>query len=109
MSVFDGLSKSKLYREREFLCRLPANEIFDGISSTVPVLIQGAIDLFAEGDFGIKIIDYKYSAKSDEELVLKYSRQLELYRKAAAKITGTDPEKIGAVIVNIYRKSLIVL
>ncbi len=107
--VFSTLAGAKLYREREFLCRLPANEILQGVTVADYVLVQGAIDLFAEGDFGYKIVDYKYSRKTDEELIKKYSAQLSLYRKAAAKITGADEKKISAVIVNIFKKTQIEL
>jgi len=104
MPVFSDLGEAKLYREREFLCRLPANEILKGVTAADFVLVQGAIDLFAEGDFGYRIIDYKYSHKSDEELIKKYSAQLNLYRKAASRITGADEKNISAVLVNIRAK-----
>ena len=101
MPAFSDLVGAKLMREQEFLCRLPANELFD-TKATDPVLIQGAIDLYAEGGFGVKIIDYKYSHKSDEELIRTYSKQLDLYKKAVATITGE--EKIEKIIINIHLK-----
>lgn len=104
MPVFDDLQGARLFREREFLCRMRACDILPHVEATDFVLVQGAIDLLACGDFGIKIIDYKYSRKSDEELVASYSAQLNLYKKAAALITGNSEEKISCVIVNIFKR-----
>ncbi len=104
MPVFADLHGATLYREREFLCRIPASEILEGVKANDPVLIQGAIDLLAEGEFGVKIIDYKYSVKDNAALKNTYERQLALYRKAAAKITGVDEKNICCTLVNIYRR-----
>ena len=108
MPAFDGLENMRVYREREFLCRLPAKEILD-TDSNDEVLVQGAIDLLAETKDGYKIIDYKYSGKSDLYLAEHYSAQLNLYRKAVAKITHTDINTVSAVIVNLLHKRQIVL
>ncbi len=104
--VFSQLRDATLYREREFLCRLPANEILE-TSATDGVLLQGAIDLLARTDGGYKIIDYKYSHKSAEQLKETYFKQLALYKKAVALITGTDADCIQTIIVNIFRKEQI--
>ena len=104
--IFSKLGGAKLYREQEFLCRLPANEIMDTAASD-GVLIQGAIDLLAKTDSGYKIIDYKYSHKDAQKLIETYRKQLALYKKAVALITRTDEEKIETIIVNIFRKEQI--
>ena len=104
MPVFENLGEAVLYREQEFLCRLPANEILPEVTASDGVLVQGAIDLLARGDFGVKIIDYKYSHKTDEQLVATYARQLDLYKKAVSVITGTAAEKISCTIINIFKK-----
>lgn len=109
MPVFENLDDAVLYREQEFLCRLPANEILPNVTASDGVLVQGAIDLLARGDFGVKIIDYKYSRKSDEQLVASYARQLDLYKKAVSVITGTAEEKISCTIINIFKKRCIYL
>ncbi|MDE7330442.1 MAG: UvrD-helicase domain-containing protein, partial [Clostridia bacterium] len=103
MPVFSGLEGCELYREQEFLCRIPANEILS-VSATDPVLVQGAIDLLAVGNGGVRIIDYKYSNKSDEQLVQTYFKQLNLYKKAVAAIMKIEESTISAVIVNIHLK-----
>lgn len=104
--VFSSLAGAQLFREQEFLCRLPANEVLP-TTATDGVLLQGAIDLLAKTDAGYKIIDYKYSRKNGGQLIKTYSKQLALYKKAVALITGTPPEKIDTVIINIFLKEQI--
>lgn len=101
MPVFADLGGAQLFREQEFLCRLPANEIIE-TSASDGILVQGAIDLLARGKFGWRIIDYKYSGKSDGQLIETYSRQLGLYKKATALITGDSEDSVSATIVNIF-------
>ncbi len=104
--IFSTLGKAELFREQEFLCMLPANEILNTRSHD-GVLVQGAIDLLAKTGDGYKVIDYKYSHKNDEEIIATYSEQLALYKKAVSLITHTPPDRIETVIVNIFRKSQI--
>ncbi|MDE6598279.1 MAG: UvrD-helicase domain-containing protein [Clostridia bacterium] len=108
MPVFDEVAGARLFREQEFLCRLPANEILDS-SACDEILVQGAIDLLAETRGGFRIIDYKYSHKDDEALIKTYSRQLALYKKAVALIMHVDEASIKCAIVNIFLKRQIVL
>lgn len=104
MPVFSSLGGATLYREREFLCKLPANAFTD-TDAEDGVLVQGVIDLLAVGSFGTAIIDYKYSHKSDEEIVKTYSPQLKLYKKVVATVLKIDESTIRTTIVNIYRRS----
>lgn len=106
LPVFSSLGGAELFREQEFLCMLPANEIMD-TAAPDKVLIQGAIDLLARTDSGYKIIDYKYSHKNAEQLISTYSKQLALYKKAVSVITGADESKIQTAIVNIFLKEQI--
>lgn len=103
MPVFDAIRGATLYREREFLCRIKACEILETDAEDY-VLVQGAIDLLADGEDGVKIIDYKYSHKSDGQLIKTYSPQLALYKKATATILGCDPAKISTTIINIHTR-----
>lgn len=103
MPVFADLNGATLYREQEFLCRLKANEILKTEAEDY-VLVQGAIDLLAVGDFGVKIIDYKYSMKSDAQLIDTYTAQLDLYKKATAAILRCSPDKISRTIINIHAR-----
>lgn len=108
MSVFKGLEGATCYREREFLCRIPANEIFP-TDADDGILIQGAIDLLAFTKNGCKIIDYKYSSNNDEYLKREYRLQLKTYKKAVSLICGIDEKTVSTVIVNIKRGSEIIL
>lgn len=109
MPVFAEIGKAELYREQEFLCRLPANEVLPKTTAEDFVLLQGAIDLLAVCGDEIKIIDYKFSGKTDEGLKATYARQIELYKKAAAVIFDKDPQDISGCIVNIYRRRYIAM
>jgi ATP-dependent helicase/nuclease subunit A len=106
MPIFERVAGCKLLREQEFLCRLPANKIFD-TSAEDGVLVQGAIDLLALSEDEAYIIDYKYSKRDDEELIKKYSRQLQLYADATKVITGR--KIVHTAIVNIFRQRQITL
>ncbi len=103
MPVFGEFGEAVLYREREFLCRLKACD-FMPVTSGDAVLVQGAIDLLVLRGDSASVIDYKYSSKSDEELVRTYSPQLALYKKAVAAICGMDEKNISTTIVNIFRR-----
>ena len=108
MPVFAGLEGALLLREQEFLCRLRACDVLD-TEAEEHILVQGAIDLLARGDFGVRIIDYKYSKKTDGQLIETYSKQLDLYKKAVSKIWHVPENEIGAAIINIYRRTQIIL
>jgi hypothetical protein len=103
--VFRTLRGKRLYKEEKFLVALPAEETYVNIPDTVgeEVIFQGAIDLLAVGEDGtVQIIDYKYSKGGAEYLKEHYRTQLQLYRKAVAKILHIDEANIRCSIVNIY-------
>ncbi len=101
MPCFDRVSDGECFREREFLCALPACELLGGTSRD-EVLVQGAIDLLCVKGGRAVIVDYKYSSKPDGLLADTYRRQLDLYRLAAEKILSVPRENTEAYIVNIY-------
>ena len=111
--VFYRLQGKRLYKEQQFLVSLPINgtyahkasadERLKTLDEKQEMLFQGAIDLLAVGDNEAWIIDYKYSVKDKEALRSHYKEQLELYRKATAKILKLPIENIRCTIVNIYR------
>ncbi len=112
--VFYELSDMRLYKEQKFLVSLPARlvkTVYGESEGVAPALLntdddeemifQGAIDLLARGDGEARIIDYKYSGRSAQELRSHYAPQLNLYRLAVSKIEGIPVEKIRCTIVNI--------
>ena len=100
MPCFKMAEGAKTFREREFLCALPANSFLD-TDAEDDVLVQGAIDLLCEKDGKYAIIDYKFSSLAIPAIAAKYSKQLNLYRLAVQKILGVKAEDIEAHIVNI--------
>lgn len=110
LPVFSRLQGKTLYRERKFLAAIPACQVLSMQGETVAegeceeeLLFQGAIDLMAEGDTEIEIIDYKYSKQSAEKLYERYLPQLTLYKKAVARILEIDEARIRCTVVNIFR------
>ncbi len=110
LPVFSRLQGKTLYRERKFLAAIPACEVLTLQGEQVAegecgeeLVFQGAIDLMAEGDTEIEIVDYKYSKKSAEKLYEHYLPQLTLYKKAVSKILKIEESRIRCTIVNIFR------
>ena len=107
--IFAKVVQKTLYREQKFMVALPYREVLalmDGVSADSveeDVLFQGEIDLLAKGEDGVEIIDYKYSKKGAEALKKKYSLQLQLYKKAVAKVLKVPEKDISCTIVNIFR------
>ena len=91
------------------MCSLPADIVFDGAPHEESVLVQGAIDLLAVTAEGVYIIDYKLVRLSPEALKAKYSRQLNLYKSAVARIMKVDERTIQARIIDLrHLKEIIV-
>ena len=110
--VFYELKDMRLYKEQQFLVSLPVKETyakkkgFEGLldcEGGEEMLFQGAIDLLVVGEDEVRIIDYKYSQRGAESIKEHYQKQLNLYRLAVSKITGTPKENIRCSIVNIDR------
>ena len=109
--VFYTLQGRTLYKERQFLVSLPVKNTYalkEEYASLLQktdgeeMLFQGAIDLLAEGEEDVLIIDYKYSKGSAEYLREHYKPQLDLYKAAVAKIIKLPLSKVKCKIVNIY-------
>ncbi len=117
MPAFGAVADKALYREREFLCRLPSTgyiALRDGVPDGVSVggddgngvIVQGAIDLLCverrDGKaVAAQIIDYKYTARTDESVREKYAPQLGLYKSVVCKIYALAEEAVSTTIVNI--------
>lgn len=116
MPAFASLGGKELYREREFVCRLPSAEylalqgggrVEDLIEEAGDgVIVQGAIDLLIierkdGAAVGAHIVDYKYTAHSDGYIKQKYAPQLALYRSVVSKIYGLDDNTVKTTVINI--------
>ena len=100
MPLFKRLSGAKLRHEQPFIVYLPAKEFYK-TDSEEEVLFQGFIDLLAETDEGIEIIDYKFSDRTPDSIREIYAQQAKLYTHAVAKIMKKDIAEIRFTFVNI--------
>ncbi len=87
-SIFKLMKKSnEILREHRFTVNIPASEIDPDYPENENVILQGAIDCMIFEPDGITIVDYKTDrVKSMDALKERYSRQLQLYKKAADQI-----------------------
>lgn len=109
--VFAELYGLRLYKEQQFLVSLPVKDTYakkEGVSAQLAadtgeeMIFQGAIDLLAVGEKEVRVIDYKYSQRSAKGLQEHYKPQLDLYRKAVAKILKREEKEIRCTIINVY-------
>lgn len=117
MPVFDNVGSRSVYREREFVCRLPSAEYLavkgGGTGSGACgddgncVIVQGAIDMLSvrrENGKSVSahIVDYKYTSHGDGYLKARYLPQLALYKSVVCKIYELDESAVSGTLVNIY-------
>ncbi len=79
------LSANNVYREESFFTEISATEYDSEAPVSETLLIQGSLDMLCEYDDGFVIIDYKTDKVDEEELLLRYEKQLKLYRLAVEK------------------------
>ena len=87
---------SHLYKEKPFVFGSDAEELFsDSDASKELILVQGIIDVFWEEEDGIVLMDYKTDRVDEEgELVLRYEKQLQLYKSAIEKAYGQSVKEV---------------
>lgn len=85
-------------RELPFMMYLPAREVTD-TACTDPILVQGVIDLLIEGEETV-LVDYKFSGASEDALIKRYRKQMELYAKAVETGLGKRPDRKVLFVVN---------
>ena len=100
MPLFASLEGAALRREQPFLVTLPANLLY-GTPAEDGVLVQGFIDLLALRGEECVVVDYKYSARGEEQLLEAYAPQMRVYAAAASRIAGV--KRVRAFLVNILR------
>ena len=98
----------KVYKEQPFYISLTADEVYgNGVNDNI--LVQGIIDLyFINQDGEVVLVDYKtdYVEKGKEhELVDKYRKQLEIYKRALEQALGQSVDK--CFIYSVYLERLI--
>lgn len=80
--------KSSLGYEREvrFTCKIPVSYYSGNPGEEGEMLMQGAMDLLCELEDGYLIVDFKSDRATEEELLSRYSRQLNLYAAAVRRL-----------------------
>ena len=86
--------EGRLWREQPFFMAVSAKELNDDFPEDENVLIQGVIDAFWQEDDKLVLLDYKTDrVDNEEELVKRYSLQLDLYARALTRIRGLEVKK----------------
>lgn len=76
------LQDAKIFKEQEFMLKESVSNLLES-SVDEKILVQGVVDLYAEKQGEIVLIDYKYSNIRDEQILKeKYKNQLKLYKIA---------------------------
>lgn len=70
-----------VYKEKQFLCYFPANQLVKTDKKN-KVLVQGVADLIIIKSDQIILVDYKTSRLKESEFSKKYKTQLDIYAKA---------------------------
>lgn len=82
----------RLFKERQFIMGVKANEINGNLKSEEPVLVQGVIDVYFEEEGEWVLLDYKTDAvfgdAAQDLLIHRYRVQLDYYQKALEQLTG---------------------
>lgn len=86
----------KLYKEKPFVYGSDSKDLFgDENASDELILVQGIIDVFFEEEDGIVLLDYKTDrVDEDSELVLRYEKQLQLYKSAIEKAYNVPVKEV---------------
>ena len=98
----------EIYKEKPFYINVPAREIYEE-NCEENILVQGIIDLYyIDKDDNLKLLDYKtdyVEPGNEQELVKKYSKQLELYKEALEEALNKKVEKV--YIYSVYLEKTI--
>ncbi|MCR4695366.1 MAG: helicase-exonuclease AddAB subunit AddA [Pseudobutyrivibrio sp.] len=88
--------KGLLYKEKPFVFGSNPLELFaDSEAYSDLILVQGIIDVFFQEDDGIVLMDYKTDrVDSETELVLRYEKQLDLYKDAIERAYDTKVKEV---------------
>lgn len=86
----------KVYKEQPFYINIPICDLYQ-TTLKENILVQGIIDLFfIDKDDRIVLVDYKtdYVKTGKIELINKYKKQLELYKKTIENSTGKAVDEV---------------
>ena len=99
----DLIEAKEINREKPFYINIPAKEIFNK-ELEENVLVQGIIDLYyIDKNDKLVLVDYKtdyIEEGKEKELIVKYKKQLELYKRALESALNRKVDKI--FIYSVY-------
>lgn len=101
-NLFKELKYAKeIHKEEPFYININAKEVYEE-DINENILVQGIIDLYYIDKQGnLNLVDYKTDyVQSEEELIIKYKEQLDLYKKALEKALEVKVAKV--VIYSTY-------
>lgn len=104
-----NISKAKfIYKEQPFYINIPAKELYDE-NVDESILVQGIIDLYyIDKEDNIILVDYKTDYVKDEsELVKKYEKQLNIYKRALETALGKKVYKTYIYSLYLNKEILI--
>ena len=91
----------KLYKEKQFVIGIKANEVVKDIDSSELILIQGIIDVFFEEAGELVLLDYKSDIANDGDMLIsRYRVQLDYYRKALEQMLKIKVKEM--IIYSLY-------
>ena len=95
-------------KEKAFCIKIPAKELYEDAEDET-ILVQGIIDLYGiTKENEAILVDYKTDrVESGNELVNKYKKQLEIYKKAIEEGLGIDVKEV--YIYSLYMDKEIIL
>lgn len=88
----NAIKEGKLYKERQFVMGMEANEINKSFHSEELILVQGVIDVYFKEENQWILLDYKtddVDKRYGEDILRKrYQVQMDYYQKALEQLTG---------------------
>lgn len=87
------LQSEEVMREKKFTVRVPIDDIYPSLSefSEESVVIQGIADCAFVENGKLIVVDYKTdNLEFEEQFILKYKKQVEVYKKALSMCTGYE-------------------
>jgi len=87
MAVAEGLGQ--LYKEKQFVIGIGANQLDEALLSDETILVQGIIDTYFIEDNHVILVDYKtdYVEDGKEEILIhRYKNQLKYYSRAIEQL-----------------------
>ena len=85
----EAAKKEALYKEQPFVMKADASIVYPIEPESESILVQGIIDLWFEEDGEVVVLDYKTDrVKTSDELIERYSTQLDFYSMALERLTG---------------------